>query len=229
MRLANRALVLAMALGAATAQAQEPSGPPPPSTGKERSGPDLRELLPDIGRIGAEVGVLAGVSGNPYETGPGGIVGGFIDLPLFRLGAGKVSYEIAMAVTLAKGDPFAATELVRGFPVTRSVSTRLRAVDVSPFSLKYALRGGRFRPYLTLGADVLIATTRDDPPSESSEREDRGTPRGAATIELGGHAGAGFEIRVTSGLSWNAEYRFARFEGRNARLHAAVTGFGIHW
>ena len=54
------------------------------------------ELIPEIGKIGAEVGVLASGSANPFRLNRGGFLGGFIDLPLFepRWMHGKVAYEI---------------------------------------------------------------------------------------------------------------------------------------
>ena len=65
--------------------AQGPVGPPPPTSAKPDPGLDVHELLPDIGRIGAEVGVFAGASFNPYGAGTGVTGGGFIDLPLSRV------------------------------------------------------------------------------------------------------------------------------------------------
>ncbi len=231
MCLTGRALAVVLLLGAAVrSSAQEPSGPPPPSSGRERSGPDVRELLPDIGRIGAEVGLLGGVSWNPYQTGQGGLVAGFIDLPLARAAGGKLSYEIFLGATLATSDPFTISVGSPQLPLVRLVTTRLRAVDVSPFSLKYAFtRRGRLRPYVTAGADILIAATRLDPAATAPELEARGTPQGEASIALGGHAGGGFELRLSSAVSWNAEYRFARFDGRKNQLHGVTTGLGIHW
>jgi hypothetical protein len=40
------------------------------------------ELLPDIGLIGAQVGLAGGASWNPFEIGRGIQAAGFIDLPL---------------------------------------------------------------------------------------------------------------------------------------------------
>ncbi|MDE3198137.1 MAG: hypothetical protein KGN84_17445 [Acidobacteriota bacterium] len=63
------------------------------------------ELLPEIGQVGAEVGILTGTSMNPYGLGRGENVGGFIDLPLFDRPEwlhGKVSYEISIGLSRAK-------------------------------------------------------------------------------------------------------------------------------
>lgn len=201
--------VVAGTAGAArTAFGQEPSAPPPPAGGGGHAGPRYHELLPDIGRIGAQVGAAAGPSWNPYGVGSGWQVAGFIDLPLARNRAGRLSYEIVLA--LSGGE---------------RVRTRLRLLDVSPFALKYTLTGldhARLRPYVTGGVDVLLAVT-----DERVEREDP-VPTGEAELAIGGHAGAGLEIRVSRGLSINVDYRFTRFEGAQS-LHAASSALGIHW
>jgi opacity protein-like surface antigen len=169
--------------------AQEPSGPPPPSGNKQ---PSLlvHELLPDIGRIGAQVAAFGGGSWNPYQAGRGIEAGGYIDLPLRRAPGGKISYEIFLGLSLSRSSPFTATNpvayianLASGasrsaalagpplapFPVTRSVRTRLRLLHVSPFALKYTLtRSMRVRPYLNLGVDVLAAFTTVEPERDES-------------------------------------------------------------
>lgn len=53
-----------------------------------------RELLPDIGHIGAQVGLFLGGAQNPFRANEGFVAGGYIDLPvkdLPQLG-GKLSY-----------------------------------------------------------------------------------------------------------------------------------------
>jgi hypothetical protein len=63
------------------------------------------ELVPEIGKIGAEVGILLNGSLNPYRLGRGSDVGGFIDLPLFDRPAwlhGKISYEISIGLSRSK-------------------------------------------------------------------------------------------------------------------------------
>src|SRR5262245_28108319 len=95
------ALVLALLAGSGGGQAlaQEPSGPPPPSGTRRSAGPEVHELLPDIGRIGAQVAVFAGPSWNPYRVGQGVELGGSINLPLRRLPGGKLSYEIFLGLS----------------------------------------------------------------------------------------------------------------------------------
>jgi hypothetical protein len=63
------------------------------------------ELLPEIGKIGAEVGILLSGASNPYRLNSGSSVGGFIDLPLFDKPGwmhGKISYEISVGLAGSK-------------------------------------------------------------------------------------------------------------------------------
>lgn len=63
------------------------------------------ELLPEIGKIGAQVGLLVSGSSSPFRLNNGGFAGGFIDLPLFDKPDwlhGKVSYEILVGMTESK-------------------------------------------------------------------------------------------------------------------------------
>jgi hypothetical protein len=242
------------------AAGQEAAGPPPPTSGRTEAGGTVHELLPDIGRIGAEVAVFAGGSWNPYEVGPGVELGGYINLPLRRVPGGKLSYEIFAGLSVARSDPFNLTDtlayqlnLARGaspgealagpLPVTRSVETRLRLLHLSPFALKYALTRfdhAHIRPYLSVGADVLVTITRQDPAdggapliagltSQAPELTDRGTPTGQGNIDLGAHAAVGLEVRLSPGQSLNFEYRFTASDGTHARLQTASVALGFHW
>ena len=263
------------ALLPAAAAAQQPSGPPPPAGGGGDRGPEVHELLPDIGRIGAQVGVMVGASWNPYDVGQGIQAAGYIDLPLARAPGGKLSYEIVIGLSHADSDPFTITNplafvanLAAGaspadalagppsapFPVRRSVKTRLRLMEVSPFGLKYTIRSldhVRLRPYAAAGLDFTVVITEqtplddeslvftgtapfDDPliagvVAQAAELTARGTPTGQGNIELGWHAGGGLEIRVARGLSLNLDYRFAHAGGENSNLHAVSGALGFHW
>lgn len=231
-----RALLLVLSCGFAglssAAAAQDPASPPPPTGTRGSGGSDVLELLPDIGKIGAEVAVFAGPSWNPYEVGQGVELGGYIDLPLRRVPGGKLSYEIFLGLSLATSDPFVLT-----LPLGHvSVRTRLRILHASPFALKYALmRTGRLRPYLNAGADVLVVVSDQEraeggvPLPQAPELEDRGLPTGQANIELGGHAAAGCEVRVSAGLSLNLEYRFTTTGKAPGQLHGASAALGFHW
>lgn len=202
LRLTLGALLASWAL-AGVALAQEPQAPPPPSGSGTGSGGEVLELLPDLGRIGAQVGALGGASWNPYEAGRGYGLTGFIDLPLFRAPGGKLSYEILLGFSDAK-------------------DARLRLLDTSPFGLKYTLTGldhARLRPYLDGGLEVVLVVV---------DREGSQAPGGGdASLELGFHAGGGIEVRVSRGVSLNLDYRFTRLGG--ADLHVAGAGLGFHW
>jgi opacity protein-like surface antigen len=181
-----------LCLFAVSASAQEPAGPPPPSrnTGREPANP--HELLPGIGKIGAEVAVFGGASWNPYEVGQGFDAGGYVNLPLRGAPGGKLSYEIALGMSLATSEPFTVTSSVAyvanlaagaspaaalagpplaPFPVRREVRTQLRLLHLSPFGLKYTitrLDGVRLRPYLAAGLDFVAAITNQDPEHDES-------------------------------------------------------------
>ncbi len=266
------AVALAFMVGA-QAQSQEPAGPPPPTSGRSQAGLDVHELLPDIGRIGSQVGFWGGGSWNPYETGTGFAVGGFIDLPLCRAPGGKLSYEILLGFSEATSDPFVATNplayvanLAAGaspaaalagpprapFPVRRDVTLNLRLLQISPFSLKWTFTGvgARFRPFVAAGGDFLVVITRVDPLADESlqftgtspfddpliggvvaqspELTARGVPSGQGNLELGAHASAGFELRLSRAVSLNLDYRFTQV-GKDAHLQTANAALGIHW
>ena len=253
---------------AVAAAAQEPSTPPPPTGGRGHEGTRYHELLPDIGRIGAQVGAAVGPSWNPYDVGGGWQVAAFIDLPLARNRAGRLSYEILLGLSGGTSDAFTITDplayvanLARGaspadalagpprapYRVRRPVQTRLRLLDVSPFALKYTLTGldhVRLRPYVTAGLDVSLVTTEEESLDETPaldpvgaalsaggrapELDARGIPAGEGSLALGGHAGAGVEVRVSRGLSLNLDYRYTRVDADQA-LHAASAVVGLHW
>jgi opacity protein-like surface antigen len=147
----------------------------------------VHELLPDLGRIGSEVAAFGGASWNPYDVGQGFQVGGLVDLPLFRLPGGKLSYELLIALSGAHSDPFTITDLgaylanlaagaspsaaragppYAPFPLVRSVRTRLRVLQISPAGFKHtiqALDRLRLRPYLDAGFDFLVVLTSEEP------------------------------------------------------------------
>lgn len=227
-----RTLLLVLCLAAAPALAQEPTGPPPPSGPKTSAGPEVHELLPDIGRIGAEVAVFAGPSWNPYRAGAGVELGGYADLPLFRVPPGKVSYQLFLGLSLARSEPFTVA--------ARSVRTRLRLLHVSPFALKWTvtrLDHLRLRPSLAVGADVLLAFTRQEAAdggglpfaSQAPELAVRGVPSDQGSLALGGHAAAGLELRVCKGVSLNLEYRPADGDGLAAPHRRGPLAGGGEW
>lgn len=270
-----RVAVLVAAVLAAGAQAQEPAAGPPPSGGQVELGGTPRELVPDIGKIGSEVGLIAGASWNPYETGSGIVAGGFVDLPLARAPGGRLSYEILLTLSDATSDPFVITDPIAvvanlafgasltaalqgppaaPFPVRREVTTRLRVLQVSPFGLKYVitrLDDARLRPYLAAGLDLVVVISRQDPERDESliltgeppfddpligglvaqapELAARGLPSGQGNMSFGFHANAGIEVRLTKGLSLNADYRASAIDGTDQWLQALTAGLGFHW
>lgn len=172
--------------------AQEPSGPPPPSSGRGSAGAPYHELLPDLGLLGAQVGIAGGISWNPFEVGRGVEAAGFVDLPLGRAPGGKLSYQILVGLSRARSDPFVITNplayvanLAAGssradalagpplapFPVRRHVRTQLRLLQVSPFGLKYTMRrlgSERLRPWVGAGLGFAVTITHQDPVADES-------------------------------------------------------------
>lgn len=274
MRPSTIALLL-VAVFPGVAPGQEPRGAPPPTSQRVEAGSDVHELLPDLGRIGAEVGIFGGLSSNPYGVGRGYDLGGFVDLPLFRAPGGKLSYEILIALSHGVSDPFTITNPLayvanlasgadRGaalagpprapFPVRRQVRTRLRVLEVSPFAFKYTITrfdAARIRPYLAAGLDFAVVISRQDPVldesleftgsapfddpliggivSQAPELTARGLPTGQGHVSPGFHVQGGLEIRVSKGVSFGAEYRFAGIDGTKARLHSVTGALGFHW
>lgn len=239
--------------------------PPPPAPGKAGAADPL-ELLPTIGRIGAEVGVHAGWSRNPFSLGEGVQGAGFINLPLKKVGSSVISYEISLRFARSTSDPVTVTNPVafvanlaatgRGdvgpFPYRRVVRSVGSIFVVEPVGFKWALHSmGRFRPYVTFGAGVGVVITKEEPlaneslvftgtspfdadliaglVAQSKELDALGRPTGQGNIEVAGHAGAGFEFRLSPGLSFQGDYRFTKLSGRNASMQVVSGGFGIHF
>ena len=86
------------------------SAPAPPARAFEMP----PELIPQIGKIGAEVGILASASSSPFQLNAGKMLAGFIDLPLFepRWMHGKIAYEISVGMSQSQTT----------FPVTSNVA-----------------------------------------------------------------------------------------------------------
>ena len=238
---------------------------PPPAPGKPGAADQL-ELLPAIGRIGAEVGAHFGRSRNPFSLGEGFEGAGFINLPLKKVGNGVLSYEISIRFAQSTSDPITITDPIafianlaatgRGdagpFPYRRRVRSKGSLLLIEPVSFKYAFHSlGRFRPYLVAGGGAAVVVTKEVPESnqgqtsagpplfdsdliaglvgQSPELAALGRPSGQGNVELAGHAGAGFEYRVSPGLSLQADYRYTRLSGSNSSMQIASAGFGIHF
>jgi len=79
-----------------------PSGSPAPAPAPVvATSSTPRELLPDIGHIGAELGFFVGGATNPYKDDKGFATGGYIDLPWKNVPGGKLSYEIMIGLQRA--------------------------------------------------------------------------------------------------------------------------------
>lgn len=199
-------LATSAAAFAAPCAAQEPSGPPPPGRGRGDAGAVYHELLPDIGLIGAQVGLAGGASWNPFGVGRGVEAAGFIALPLARAPGGKLSYEILVGLSDARSAPFTITDTVAyvanlasgssradalagppraPFPVRRLVRTELRLLQVSPFGFRYTARrlgSERLRPYFGAGLDFAVTITHQDPVADESLEFTGGAPFDAPLI-----------------------------------------------
>ena len=203
------------------------------------------------------------------SVGGGWQVAAFIDLPLARNRAGRLSYEILLGLSGGDSDAFTITDplayvanLARGaspadalagpprapYRVRRQVRTRLRLLDVSPFALKYTLTGldhVRLRPYVTAGPGrrrgrhgraCLTATPALDAVDaalsaggRAPELDARGIPAAKRSMALGGHAGAGLEIRD---LAWplpEPRLPATRASTEPTTLQAASAVVGFHW
>ena len=216
--------------------------PPPPAASGGDAGAVYHELLPDIGLIGAQVGIAGGASWNPFEIGRGIQAGGFIDLPLARAGGGKLSYEISVGLSHARSGPFVITDqiafvanLAAGatradalagppaapFPVRREVRTRLRLLQVSPFGFKYTRRrlgSDRLRPFVGAGLDFAVTITHQDPVADES-LEFRGGPPFDAPL-IGGAVAQAPELDALGYPSGqgNIDFGFHAGGGVEARL-----------
>lgn len=168
------------------------------------------ELLPEIGKIGAQVGIQLNGASNPYRLNSGTDIAGFIDLPLFDKPDwlhGKISYEISIGLSQSKTS-FATTsnvaqvanlavlnalspstgmqnilDSVTGtgaapFPVTAITQTKMKLLQVVPFSFKYtttAFDRFRLRPYGLIGFGTYV-TIHSQAATNSGVRPDASLP-----------------------------------------------------
>ena len=244
-RLAAVAVACVLAV-AATASAQTPEGPPPPAVHGGDAGSRYLELLPDIGRIGAQVGAFGGASVNPYGVGLGTQLGGFIDLPLARNRSGRLSYQIHLALSRGSSDPFtitdplavlanraagaSAADALAGpprapFAVRRSVRTRLDLLQVSPFGLKYTVTrfdARRLRPYVAAGVDVAVVMS-EHPAADDGTNVFQGT---APEIQdLGLPQGQG-NVELGAHAAFGVETRVSRALSVNGEYRLTVLTAG---
>ena len=102
----------------------------------------IRELLPEIGKIGAQVGLLAGGSFNPWKLDRGGFAGGYIDLPLKRIKGGKLSYEILVGLSQSKSEFETTSQVaaVANLAAGASLADALAGAPNAPFPTKRMTR-----------------------------------------------------------------------------------------
>jgi hypothetical protein len=195
------AVLGALVVLAGPARAQGPAVAPPASSSRT-DGRHVHELLPDLGIIGAQVGVAGALCANPYEAGRGPCGGGFIVLPLAHAFGGRLSYQIDVTLARSRSAPFTITSplaylanLAAGappaaaavgppgapFPVRREVRTELRILQVSPFGLRYSFAARRVptvRPYLGAGIDAVVVLATQEP-----VRREIADPVGSAALD----------------------------------------------
>jgi len=101
---AKLSVLLAAEPAAAPLRTQNVEPSPVPSSKKEHGEVYPPELIPEIGKIGAQVGFVLSGSANPFHLNNGQDAAGFIDLPMFEPKAihGKIGYEIRIGLSQAK-------------------------------------------------------------------------------------------------------------------------------
>ena len=209
---------------------------PASSAWAQQTQPGLpREILPDLGQIGAQVSLVLGASTNPFKANTGWMTGGQIDLPLARVGNGKLSYQIAVTNQNAKtevtitsplsavGDLLAADGLgntltsktlssLKNMPATETMNI----LSVMPFGLKYTATAGRIRPYL-VGAFGVYVTILDEDPHLTSD------PRLAGAF-IGGIAPEAIELSARGVPQGQGDIQFGFNAGAGVEARVASRG-----
>jgi opacity protein-like surface antigen len=229
------------------------------------------ELVPEIGKIGAQVGLLISGSGSPFRLNRGTFQGGFIDLPLVDKPEwmhGKISYEILVGMTESRstfnttsnvaqvanltvltalnpnGGLQNVTSALTGtgaapFPVTTSTQTRLRVLQVVPFSLKYTssvFERWRLRPYGVLGMGIFVTIHNQNPangtPATFGVRPDAQLPPDILAFvkqAFGGQAPFGGPL-VAGQISQSPELEARGLPGGHGNLDLGLhTGYGVEY
>lgn len=229
------------------------------------------ELVPEIGKIGAQIGLTLAGSANPFKLDPGSFAGGFIDLPLLDRPdwmRGKLSYEISVGLSQSQttfqttsnvaqvanlvvldtlnpnGGLQNVSAAVSGtgaapFPVTSSTLTRLRLLQVVPFSMKYSstlLDRWRLRPYGVLGFGVFVTIHSQNPargtPANYGVRPDANLPPAILTTLnqiFGGQAPFGGPL-VAGQISQSPELESRGLPGGHGNIDLGLhSGGGIEF
>ncbi len=268
---ALRSLIGKPAPAAPEPQPLPPETQPPPAAVFKPRFEMPPELVPEIGKIGAEVGVLVSASASPFRLNNGTFQAGFIDLPLLdkpdRM-RGKLSYEILVGMTESRStfkttsnvaqvanltvltalNPSGGLQNVTAalsgtgaapFPVTTSTETRLRVLQVVPFSLKYtstALDRWRIRPYAVLGFGIFVTIHNQNPARGTAAtfgvRQDAQLPPDILAFvnqNFGGQAPFGGPL-VAGQISQSPELEQRGLPGGHGNLDLGLhTGYGFEY
>jgi opacity protein-like surface antigen len=224
------------------------------------------ELVPEIGKIGAEVGITLNGSSNPYRLNRGTDVAGFIDLPLFDKPDwlhGKISYEISIGLSQSKtsfnttsnvaqvanltvlntlnpnGGLQNLTDAIAGtgaapFPVTSLTETKMKLLQVVPFSFKYtttALDRFRLRPYALIGFGTYI-TIHSQSPINTGVRLNANLPASVTALVnqvYGGQAPFGGPL-VAGQISQSPELEARGLPSGHGNINFGwLAGGGVEW
>ena len=198
------------------------------------------ELVPEIGKIGAEVGLVLSGSSNPFHLNAGQDAAGYIDLPMFEPKAihGKIGYEVLIGLSQSK-TRFATSSFVTQSTLLTDNSAKV--LQIVPFSLKFtstALDRIRLRPYAVLGFGMYVTLHKEVTPDgttlvagqigQSPELTARGLPIGAGNVDFGIHTGGGVEFRLSRGFSLAFDGRLNRISGGQT-LGTYGTRLGFHF
>ncbi|MFZ1916510.1 MAG: hypothetical protein WAU58_02980 [Terriglobales bacterium] len=126
----NHAILPGSSIGFLPYPSPSPS-PSAPPVSADYTAP--RELLPDIGQIGAQLGFFVGGATNPYKESKGFASGGYIDLPWKNVRGGKLSYEIMIGLQRSVTSGYTSTSGVNAL-VNTALNSYLgnNAATVSP-------------------------------------------------------------------------------------------------
>lgn len=223
------------------------AGKPAPSLAQQGQPGTPRELLPELGQIGAQVSLLLGVARNPFEAEQGLLAGGQIDLPLVRVGGGKISYQIAVTNQMATTDvlitsPLSAVgDLLKadglGGTLTSKILSSLKNVPaeedldlltVLPFGLKYtvmSLDHVRVRPYI-VGSFGVYVTITDQTPNANLAAVDSRLGGGF----IGGIAPEAIELTARGVPEGQGDIRFGGNVGGGVEFRiAARSSLGVEY
>lgn len=197
-----------------------------------------RELLPDLGHIGAQVSAIVGGGTSPFKADGGWLLGGAIDLPFANLPGGKLSYEIAVTNQRASTDvvitsPLSAVgDLLAADGLGNTLTSRVLAslknmpatekmdlLAVAPFGLRYTFTSWdhhRVRPYLVGALSVYVTITEQNPHLTVDSR--------LASTFIGGIAPEAIELTARGVPEGQGDIRFGGNVGGGLEVRVAGRG-----